>query len=1241
MKRFLVAIPVLLGVLSMGAAAQSVATAELHVTVKDPSGRMVTNAKVTVRDESRGIERTLENRPDGEYQFLSLPPGQYAVTVEAGGFAKATANGVRVTVGQAAELPVSLNVAGRATEVTVSGETEIVETQRTSVSTTINQQRIDNLPINGRNYINFTLMNSQVARDTAPSIGIAPTSGLNIGGQRGRSNLVNVDGMDAIDNSVNGVRSTVSQEAVQEFQLINNGYAAEYGRASGGVINIVTRSGSNAFHGDAFGYLRNRDFQAVNPFSTGLPLGAKPAYTRVQTGLTAGGPIKKDKTFFFFSYETTRRQETGFSTIGADNFGLVPLGAAFGDIMVTQEQHNFILANLANPATSSYIAAVGAASGMAVNGHWPVALGGIHGFFPICNPTVPGFPNCAPVPGSFQPLSAEVGNYPVSEGTTLLALRLDHRFNSTQQGMLRVNVSPSTQNGISVQGQNQNFGQNAFSRTSIQQYRDVNVTAQHTWVMGDDKINEGRFQYARRGLLFDFNTLAPGGTGSQVAVNIPGFAFFGREPFSFTRRTEQRYEFADNFSWIKGKHNIKFGANVNHLPVTADFTVNFGGLYDFGSVSAALLNPAFGSFPAFSAVQAYGLGLPQDFIQGVGNPHDEFQNNTVGFFLQDSWRIRPNLTLNYGVRYDVEFTPTFAPTNPTVTLPAQNFLGIVQGIPHDTNNVAPRVGLAWDPWNNGKTVIRASFGMFYDHPLLGLAFISDVADGSQAPQLGIPLTGAPTTDCTLNAPNIFMGILGASVPGGCPGYGYIPGQQRFDPNFPTTSTIFVDQNFLTHGPAPGLPTPLTLLPFGFPEAQSFQYAYSNQASLGIERDLGHDYSLSVTYSFNGGHHLNRPINVNPVDTEALVTNWRRALAAGEPSALRGPNGVTGCGVANGDPTKPYVPAAVVNFFRPSGLNPTLAPYVPAQCMQGVIIPLLHGLFGLTNGYPATAPGPGGVPFADMYAQFGNGSSVYHALTMNLKKRFSKHYEFLGSYTYSHAIDDSVDLQSPLQPQDARFPGAERSTSIFDQRHRFVFSAVYQSGKVSGKGFVSKLFSNWTVAPIIEFGSGRPFNIGTGTDQNLDQSSKTDRPSVVAAGTPANPICQNTAVASVFSPTGFLQATCYATLTDAAIEQLISTGQPIPANLAAAALAEQLPVLDGNLRRNAGVKPMTVFTDLRIARRIRISERLGLDAMADAFNLINRFNVADVNPLFNAPGGAGVPTAAYDPRQFQFALKLSW
>src|ERR1700686_3511085 len=315
-----------------------VATGDLHVTVKDPSGNFVTNATVTARDVAKGLERTATADGQGGYSIRQLPPGSYTVTVETKGFTKVENTGVIITVGGQVELPVALQVAGGKEVVEVSSQADLVETSRSSTTDTIGQRRIDNLPINGRNYINFTLTDSQVVRDNAPNLGAAPTSGLNISGQRGRSNLVNVDGADATDNGVNGVRSTVSQEAVQEFQIITNSYAAEYGRASGGVVNIITRSGSNDFHGDVFGYLRNRNFQAVNPFSTT----SNPAYTRVQGGLAFGGPIKKDKTYYYFAYETTRRHETGFSSIGQGNFGLTPfdtsqVGLPLGTLQLTPD----------------------------------------------------------------------------------------------------------------------------------------------------------------------------------------------------------------------------------------------------------------------------------------------------------------------------------------------------------------------------------------------------------------------------------------------------------------------------------------------------------------------------------------------------------------------------------------------------------------------------------------------------------------------------------------------------------------------------------------------------------------------------------------------------------------------------------------------------------------------------------------------------------------------------------------
>jgi len=1183
---------------------QNIATANLRGVVHDQNGAVIQNANVTARLAGQNLERTSKSDNDGEYVFLNLPPGSYSIEVQAPGFAKLVQNPVVLTIGQDAQLPVNMRVASATEQVTVESGAEIVETQRSSESTTIDTQRIENLPINGRNYINFALTNSQLTRDDAPSIGAAPTSGLNFSGQRARANLVNLDGMNNVDNGVNGIRSTVSQEAVQEFQIITNGYNAEYGQAAGGIVNIITKGGTNDWHGSAYAYLRNRNIQATNPFSTAKD----PAYTRVQPGATLGGPLVKDKTFFFFSFETTRRHETGFSSIGQNNSSLLPIdvsrfyGAPQGAVIFqgTSAQQAFLNgipnAALANPQVlgfaQQYSAVVGGGSSTAVNGRLPNAPAI---FGPLSG--APAFiTSKVALPASFHSLNSQIGNFPVFEGTTVYSLRLDHRLTNNQQLMLRGNVSPSTVTGIEVNGQNQTFGQNSYSRTSQQTYRDVAVTGQDSWVIGNNKVNELRYQYSRRGLLYNFSS-GPG--GGDVAINIPGFAFFGREPFSFVNRTEQRHEVSDSFSWSLGNHSVKFGGDVNHLPLTADFTVNFGGLYNFGSLSAVQLGfpgslTGLGNVPDFSPVQAYGLGIPQSFVQGVGNPHDSFTNNILGFFLQDSWRIKPNLTLNYGARYDVEFTPTPAASN-AMSAAAQDALGITQGIPHDLNNVAPRVGIAWDPFSDGKTAIRASYGMFYDHPLLALAFDSDVADGSQAPQiiLGGGAFCTPSTPSTqgvgsLNATNGFMGMQTSAAcalpPALAQGLQYLPNEQRY--NALNANSIWVNQNFLAAG------VPLSILPFGFPTAKNFQYAYSEQANFGVERDLGHNYSIALNYNYNGGHHINRPINANPTRSDLLVKNWQAFVAANPTQASTLPISVAGCGVG---PAGPFVPAAVTNFFRPSGINQSLAPVIPAQCMA--LVTAVEQANGLGVGVP--------VPWSDMVANYANGSSVYHGFTTNLRKRFSSHYEFLASYTWSHSIDDSTDLQSLLAPQDNFHPNAERSESTFDQRHRFVLSSVYQSGRL-GDGWLAKAFSGFTIAPIIEVSSGRPFNILVGADRNFDFGPNTDRPLAVPANTPVN-ACGDIPVASKYSPTGFLQPACWINGT-----------------------------LVGNLKRNAGVKPATVFTDLRIGKTFSLTEKFKLDGTVDMFNLINKFNVADVNVLWT---NAGQATAAFDPRQFQFGLKL--
>src|SRR5688572_2124939 len=291
--------------------------ADLQGYVRDPNGAVVVGATITARNPPTNFSRSTATNDDGYYQLVSLPPGDYEVSVEAPNYKKAVVPAYKLTVGARADLDVTLEL-GQVTEiVNVTAENQpIVETAKTTVSNTIESERIENLPINQRDYLGFSTTISTVNRGNDRPIGPAPSSGLNIGGQRGRSTLVQVDGADNTDNSVNAARSTVSQEAVQEFQVATNSYAPEFGRATGGIINVVTKGGTNEFRGNIFGFIRHKSIQARNalaPLIDNDP-DKKPPFTRAQYGATLGGPIIKDRTFFFTAFEQRRRQESGFFT---------------------------------------------------------------------------------------------------------------------------------------------------------------------------------------------------------------------------------------------------------------------------------------------------------------------------------------------------------------------------------------------------------------------------------------------------------------------------------------------------------------------------------------------------------------------------------------------------------------------------------------------------------------------------------------------------------------------------------------------------------------------------------------------------------------------------------------------------------------------------------------------------------------------------------------------------------------
>jgi len=1283
--------------------AQGVNTATLAGAVVDPSGAALKGAKVTVANAATGATRTTVSDDSGRYNLVGLPPGRYKLTVDGGVNFEVYENAsLTLTVGENATFDTQLVLKGQQQSITVTTETAPIETTKTEVSDTITQRRIDNLPINGRNYINFTLTNSKTTRDVSPTIGPAPNSGLNVGGARARSNLVSVDGADAGDNSINGIRSTISQEGVQEFQLILSNYNAEYGRATGGVINIVTKGGGNEFHGNAFGFFRNKSFQARNPFSgevdaNGVLQPTKQGYTRTQSGLTFGGPLKKDKTFYFFSYEYTQREETGFSSIGADNFGLVQATTQFipgATLLLTSDQdaavQKLLGAGLVNLAAQYEVFMASASSvaldkfdfGAVANGFYqskglpPTATPGAQFPVPVACPAGQAVNNgatcsifgvyVAPLPSSYVGLRSIRGNYPIMEKTSLWSARVDHHWNNRNNSFLRVGVSPSLVTGLPSTSQNQVFGQNSGSRAGYNQSRDLNFTFQHDTIISDTAVNQFRMQIARRGLHFGFSQL-PG--GDQIAVNIPGFAYFGREPYSPVNRIERRFEFTDNISFVRGKHTFKMGADINVIQLRSSkkqiFELDFGGDVNFGGFAASTFGfpnsiPGVTTLPGTTAIQSYGLGIPVTYIQGIGSSNQPFDNLPFGFFWQDNWRLNRHLTFNYGVRYDVEITPLFAPL-PGINAAAEKAVGVIEGIPRDFNNVAPRFGVAWDPAGNGKTVLRAGYGIFYDHPLLATAFDSATADGGRSTQLlsggGTPSAcgllpfpagpppppgycgGGADSPGNLNGASIFQGVLNAnSIYLAFPTsltLGYIPGEQRFDPF--AAGSLFANQNYINAG------FPLPVLPFTLPVGRDFVYGYAHQANLTIERQIAGSWKFSLGYQWTRGLHLNRPQDVNSTDPKLLTQNYANCLAAGittcsssplgvsVPSSPRAPTATTcgygpvpgaggllgvlgGCPAALSSFNGAFVSTpSAFNFFRPSGPNPSFGG-----------LPAYSGLVQLASaaGYPTGFGVP--VAFNSVDAQLSNGNSWYHAVTFDVTKRFSKGVEIYSSYTWSHSIDDSTDLQSPLEPQDSRFPNLERSNSVNDQRHRWVTSAVFQSvGAKSGDGFFKHLISDFTLSPIIEFSSGRPFNVITGHDTRLDLGASQARPSVAASG------------AGTTSP--FIPGVTFG-IADVCLD---NSGQ----TFSVPGITTLGAGCNGSLGRNAFTSPNFFQWDLRVSRRIPLGERLKLDLIADSFNLFNRTNVAAVNQLCDPSAGAtcsaGQPTAAYDARQFQFALKLAW
>jgi hypothetical protein len=682
-------------------AQESVNYASVSGRVIDPQGAVVAGAVVVARHLETDVAAAATTDDSGRYRFPYLRVGSYELAVTQPGFAPTTRR-LALTLGSAFDIPIVLVVEGVSTAVTVSADAPILESARSQVAVTVRQQEIDSLPLNGRNFLDIAVLAPAVAPPNINSTQLfAETSavqgvGLSVGSQRNLSNSFIVDGLSANDDAAGLSGLPYGVDAVEQFQVITSGGQAELGRALGGYVNVVTRSGTNDLHGTAYGYFRDDAFSAANALSgTTLPM------SQQQFGASLGGPLAKGRTFYFANVEQRLLDQSGLTTISAASAAIV----------------------------NARLTAVG----------YPGAL-----------------------------ISTGLFDQPI-DSLNLLG-KVDHTFNGRDQMSIRYSLYDVTSENSRGAG-----GLSAPSASAGLDNRDQAIAFSNTLTLGTRTVNETRAQFTHSNLL----ALPTDAVGP--AVSIAGVASFGTFPSSPQGRLNRMLQIADNLSQQRGGHALRAGVDFIYNTDLITFPRAVRGSY------------AFASLAAFLAGTYNNAGFSQTF----GEMEVEQGNANAGVYVQDEWGARPGLTLNMGVRYDLQ---------------------LLDGVDTDRNNLSPRAGFAWTPFESRDLVVRGSAGLFFDRvPLRAVA--------------NALLSANNTTDLgSLQQLNLSLS----------------PGQAGA-PQFPAVL------------PAP---VPLVTLVSLTTVQRDIQSARSRQASVEVERQLGRLGAVSVGYSHLRGQRLLMAINQN-------------------------------------------------------------------------------------------------------------------------------------------------------------------------------------------------------------------------------------------------------------------------------------------------------------------------------------------------------------------------------------------